>query len=49
MEWVKRLHGQTVAIATAPLIYYIEQDPANDRDFPRMLGIEILRLRDLSA
>jgi predicted nucleic acid-binding protein len=28
MEWVNRLHGQTVALDTAPLIFYIERNPS---------------------
>ncbi len=27
MEWVKSLHGRTVGLDTAPLIFYIEQQP----------------------
>jgi predicted nucleic acid-binding protein len=27
MEWVDKLHGKTVGLDTAPLIYYIEENP----------------------
>ena len=27
MEWLTRLHGQVVGLDTAPLIYFIEQNP----------------------
>src|SRR5688500_10841927 len=26
MEWVKKLHGQTIGLDTAPLIFYIEEN-----------------------
>ncbi len=28
MEWIERLRGKTVGLDTAPLIYYIEGNPA---------------------
>ena len=28
MEWLKKLHGATVGLDTAPLIYFIERHPA---------------------
>ncbi len=28
MEWINRLHGKTVGLDTAPLIYFIEENPA---------------------
>ena len=28
MGWIDRLHGKTVGLDTAPLIYYIEENPA---------------------
>lgn len=28
MEWIDRLNGKTVGLDTAPLIYYIEENPA---------------------
>ena len=27
MQWIEQLQGQTVALDTAPLIYFIEQNP----------------------
>jgi predicted nucleic acid-binding protein len=27
MEWVKRLHGRIVGLDTAPLIYFVEENP----------------------
>lgn len=35
MEWIKALQGKTVGLDTAPLIYFIEENPAH---------IEIVRL-----
>ena len=28
MEWVEKLHGTVVGLDTAPLIYFIEKNPA---------------------
>ena len=28
MEWINKLHGKTVGLDTAPLIYFIEENPA---------------------
>ena len=28
MEWINKLHGTTVGLDTAPLIYFIEENPA---------------------
>ena len=28
MEWINNLHGKTIGLDTAPLIYFIEENPA---------------------
>ncbi|MDB9515375.1 hypothetical protein PN466_00145 [Roseofilum reptotaenium CS-1145] len=50
MEWLIPLQGQVVALDTAPLIYFIEQNEAyleNDAHLATVPGLDVLVLDTL--